>query len=79
MAQETDASPTGPRVIIGTNRPNCVEVHLSDKEMLAVLDLCNETGLSRAALFRQALRHYQALLHPPPYMGITGCMGDEAD
>jgi hypothetical protein len=44
-----------PRLIFSPELPHCMEVHLSDEEMVALLDLCAKTGRNQADLLRQAL------------------------
>lgn len=52
-----------------TPRPHHMALMLSDKELAVLQSLASEQGMSQSALLRQALRLYQAWLHPPPDLG----------
>jgi hypothetical protein len=52
-----------------TPRPHHMALMLSDKELAVLQALAAEQGLSQSALLRQALRLYQATVHPPPNLG----------
>jgi hypothetical protein len=63
---------TGPRKRFpSTPRTHHMALMLSDKELAVLQTLATEQGMSQSALLRQALRLYQAWLHPPPDLGPT--------
>jgi hypothetical protein len=44
--------------------PGSIVVHLTDRECDALAELSRELDLSQERVLIQALRHYQATLHP---------------